>query len=179
MEKSSINQSIEELTQALLELVDETCWNNVSSNCKYILTKIDDETEARQTMLERKKQNDAKKPISLNELSAQLEAIFNDLYDINLFIYKSKKRLTIIEVKYYLKSSFFGTTHFDLVKDNTPMTHCKIKHPIYITSLYGKPKKFDVNWELGGWRHQWNLFLLKLRHYSGVYPYQNNTRASL
>ena len=41
------------------------------------------------------------------------------------------------------------------IKDNDPMLHCKIGIPPYRKD---ESDKYDVNWELGGFRHRWNMF---------------------
>ena len=44
------------------------------------------------------------------------------------------------------------------------MLHCKIAIPPYQNKNIDNNKdKFDVNWELGGWRHQWNWFCWRMR----------------
>ena len=43
------------------------------------------------------------------------------------------------------------------------MLHCKVTHPSYIKELPNSTKlekKFDVNWELGGIRHEWKSFFI-------------------
>ncbi len=81
------------------------------------------------------------------------------MYDINLYIYKSKKESTIIEIQYYLKSSL-ESDFYKTVKNNESMLHSKIKLPNYRKN---DTYKFDINWELGGIRHEWNSFIAKIQ----------------
>ncbi len=96
---------------------------------------------------------------SLKEITNELKDIYENLYDINLYIYKSERKRTIIEIQYYPKSSL-PSDFYKKIKENSPMLHCKIRLPYYSEN----DKKFDVNWELGGVRHQWNNFFWKLKY---------------
>ena len=53
----------------------------------------------------RKRINDKKIPKSVSEIVADLSDIYENLYDINLHIYKSLKDKKIIEIRYFLKTS--------------------------------------------------------------------------
>ncbi|MBE8727634.1 hypothetical protein [Flavobacterium hungaricum] len=106
-----------------------------------------------------KKANDKKTPRSLAEVSAALNEIYKNLYDINLYIYKSKRKSTIIEIQYYPKSRL-DIDFYETSKDRDPMIHSKIGIPPYASD---KKRKYDVNWELGGMRYQWNSFLYSLK----------------
>ncbi len=51
------------------------------------------------------------------------------------------------------------------------MLHCKIGLPNYRTN---DTDKFDINWELGGIRHDWNSFLGKVRFW--IWEYKREMR---
>lgn len=76
------------------------------------------------------------------------------MYDLNFYVYKAGKNETIIEIRYYPNPSL-DSAFLEKVKDNEPMMHCKVPIPPYAE---GKTKKFDVNWEQGGIRYEWNMF---------------------
>jgi hypothetical protein len=114
----------------------------------------------------RKKINDKKTPKTLSGIVTDLTAIYENLYDINLYIYKSLSNKTIIEIRYFLKTAH-TPEFYPTIIDNEPMLHCKVARPFYITESSNSNKtelKFDVNWELGGIRHEWNKFLGKLKY---------------
>lgn len=147
---------LKEASFSLLDMVRNSCWNNVSNNVLYILSEIkNDELNPKQQLKIREKLNNQKNPISLEEVSTQLQQMYDNLYDINLEIYYSKRNLTIIEIRYYLKSSL-DTNFLKTVINTPPMLHCKVGIPPY--AMF-KTKKYDVNWHLGGIKHQWKLFL--------------------
>ena len=150
-----------------------SCWNKISDNTSYIISGIvDDEQNFLVKRIERKKANEKKKPKSLEQITAELKDTYENLYDINLYVYKSKKESTIIEIQYYPKSSL-ESDFFETVKDNEPMLHSKIGLPSYRKN---DTEKFDVNWELGGIRHEWNNFLGKIRFKFNEYKYLKKQR---
>ena len=71
--------------------------------------------------------------------------LYDDLFDINLHIYKTTSELTIVEVRYYLKSSI-DEEYRQEVLHNPPMLHCKIAFPSWFSAE--EKEKFDINWEL-------------------------------
>ena len=76
-----------------------------------------------------------------------------------MYIYKSEKENTIIEIQYFPKSSL-ESDFYETIKYNEPMLHCKIGIPPYVNN---KSEKCDVNWELGGMRHELNLFWWRMK----------------
>lgn len=154
--KNNLELNLKEATSTLLEMARNSCWNYISQNTSYIISEIkNDSRNFKIQRIEKNKVNRKKKPVSLQKVTSELKSIYEDLYDINLVIYKSQKDKTIVDIRYYLKSSL-ETNYYETVKNNEPMLHCKVGIPQY---AHGKSKKYDVNWELGGIRHKWNLFL--------------------
>lgn len=172
--KNNLEQVLKEATFTLLEMARNSCWNKISDNASYIISEIkNDERNFKIQRIERKKVNDKKKPTSLEQATTELNAIYDNLYDINLEIYKSKKDRTIVEIRYFPKSSL-ESDFYETVKDNEPMLHCKIGLPNYRKN---DAEKFDVNWELGGIRHEWNNLLGKIRF--KIYEYKYLKRKKL
>lgn len=156
MNKKSIYVDLKFATEKLLETARGHSWNEISDNCLYITTEIQD-AEGRnfhELRKLRKKANDDKTPESLEKVTTRLIKIFGNLYELDLLIYKSTKVVTVIEIQYYLKS-YYNNRHFEDLKEKSPMLHSKVAIPPYSKS--GK-EKFDINWELGGLRHKWNMF---------------------
>lgn len=155
----NLHDDLKNATERLLEIARSQSWNSISSNCLFIISEIKDFShnnlfELRKT---RKRENERKKPLPLERIVDELYAGYENIYDINLYIYKSTRELTIVEVKYYPKSSL-DKEYFEKVKDNPPMLHSKVALPPY--SEDGK-SKFDINWELGGFRHNWKMYWWK------------------
>ena len=143
-------------------MAEKSCWNTISENTSYIISEIkNDQLNFAEKRIERKKINDKKNPKSLEKIASELKVIYENLYDINLHLYKSKKNESIIEIQYFPKSAH-EPDFYETVKNNEPMLHSKIGIPNYRKN---ETDKFDVNWELGGIRHEWNNFLGKIRYY--------------
>ncbi len=172
--KNNLELNLKEATSSLLEMARNSCWNKISDNTSYIISEIrNDERNFFDKRIERKKVNEKKKPKSLEQITAELKDIYEDLYDINLYVYKSRKESTIIEIQYYPKSSL-EPDFYETVKENNPMLHCKVGLPNYRRN---DTDKFDINWELGGIRHEWNSFLGKVRF--KVWGYKREIRKKL
>ena len=155
MEKN-IEEEISNLIPKLLEMVNQSCWNNISENLMFILSNVS-EVKGENFFVQRNnrnKLNRQKEPKSFDEVIASVKEIYAMIYDINLFVYKSEKFRTIIEIRYFLKSEL-EPDYLKTVISNPSMLHCKIAKPPYIEN---DKYKFDVNWELGGMRHKWKMF---------------------
>lgn len=162
MTKDTLKKEIEEAIPSLLEMARELSRNKISDNCKFILIEIKDSDENfnMQRVL-RKKENNKKVPVTFSEIILPLQNIYENLYDINLQIFRASRRLTVIEILYYPKSSL-DPDYKKSVLCNSPMLHCKVAQPPWLT---GKKEKFDINWENKQWVIQWKLFWMgqKLR----------------
>lgn len=157
--ENNIREEIQNSITQLFELAAVNCWNNISKNLRFILSDIS-ETNRGNFYIQRRnrnKLNKKKSPKSFNEAISDLKEIYDSIYDINLYVYKSEKHQTIIDIRYFLKSdleSEFAKT----IDNNAPMLHCKITLPPYRKN---DKSKFDINWELGGFRYSWNIFWWK------------------
>lgn len=144
MNVESLHKQIETAVPSLLNLARETTYSNIANNCLFILTEIKD-IEGNgfvRSQLE-KKENDAKQPVTLDELMPALLKLYDNLYDINLEIYRAKKDVTIIDFRYYPKTSL-DEDYREKVKSNPPMLHYKVAHPFWLTN----PKdKFHIKWK--------------------------------
>jgi hypothetical protein len=150
----------------LLDMARSLTWNDISENCKFILTEIkdSDKTFHEQGKIN-KKENDKKKPMTLAELTPTLQGLYTSIYDINLQIYRATSTMTIIDFRYYLKSSL-NEEYRQKVLYNPPMLHCKVPIPPW---LLDKKEKFNINWGHNQWLTNWKLFLAgrKLNRKSG------------
>lgn len=153
----SIKDDINTVLEKLLKLAKDRCWNTISSNIRFIVTDFNELTGT--NLFERRisgnRVKNSKKLLSLESAVAILRKDYDDLYDINLYIFKAFKNETIIEIQYYRKSNF-EPDYLAAVKDHKAMFHAKINLPPYAS----EGGKFDVNWESGGgFRHALKSFL--------------------
>ena len=163
MKRENIYKDIEGATKKLLEISKELSFNNISDNCSFIISEIKGSFSPVKNYYQiRKVENDKKTPKSLQGIVNDIEKIYDDLYDVNLYIYKAKRDATIVEVQYFLRSSL----DIEYQKDNAnqeTMLHCKVSLPVYVAT--DRNQKFDINWELGTLDHKWRMFWFKLRNY--------------
>ena len=151
-----------------------SCWNKISDNTSYIISEIieNDGMNLFERLPKRKKENDKKTAKTLKEITTDLKEIYEDLYDINYHIYRSEKDNTIIEIRYYPKSSL-ESEFYETIKDNEPMSHMKIGIPPYVNN---KTEKYDVNWELCGIRYKLNLLWWRMKF---NWKYRNRIKKTL
>ncbi|MCD9855300.1 hypothetical protein LUD75_11310 [Epilithonimonas sp. JDS] len=154
-------KDIADFVVKLIEIVNQNCWNTISQNLVFIISDIK-EVSGINFFVERVNRNKFikdKKENNLTETVNYLNKFSDNIYDLNLYIYKAEKDKTIIEIRYFLKSDL-DPDYLKNVIDNKPMLHSKVTKPPYIKN---NKDKFDINWELGGIRHQWKMLLWKMK----------------
>lgn len=155
MTSNTLQKEIEEAISKLLNIARELTWNDISDNCKFILTEIKESRENFHVQRRlRKKENDKKMPMAFSELIPTLQNLYDNLYDINLYIYRAHRHLTVVDIRYYPKSSL-DQDYRQKVLHHPPMLHCKIAQPLWLTD---KKEKFDINWEHKPCLINWKLF---------------------
>lgn len=87
----------------------------------------------------------------------ELLALYWNFYDINLEIDKALKNTTIIDFRYYPKSSI-NKNYLPKVLHINPTLHCKVAIPWWLGE---KKEKFDINWQHNQWTIKWKMFWLK------------------
>jgi hypothetical protein len=155
MKKENLYKEISAAVQSLLKMARESSFNNISDNCKFIISEIkhSDKNFFEQNKI-RKIDNDKKTPKPLTDTIVELETIYANLYYVNLYVYKADSHSTIIEIQYFPRSS----NDFEYQKISATqetMLHCKVAVPAYAS--YNK-EKFDINWQLGTLNHKWKMF---------------------
>lgn len=164
MKKENLKPNIQQAIISLIELIEVNCWNNISKNHIFIISEIpnssieENSNNWSKLNAKRRKENQHKIPTTFDEAIVELEKMYENLYDINLYIYQAKKDKTIIEIRYYPKSHL-EKDFFETVKNEEPMIHSKLLNPKYRNNS----EKFDVNWEFGGIKYFWKLLWWKLR----------------
>lgn len=128
----------------LFVLAKQMTVNPISNNCLFILSEIKtDFQNVFEEIKARNKENKFKQAVLLSELEPKLNELIEDLYDLNIYIYKAEKDKTIIELRYFLKSKL-DESYRTKVQKNLPMIHFKIEHPPLIDH---EKEKFDINWQ--------------------------------
>ncbi|MGI4737518.1 MAG: hypothetical protein ACRYG7_20315 [Janthinobacterium lividum] len=130
----------------LLKLARELTWNYISDNCLFILSEITDEPmNAHQQRRVAKRLNNAKQPLPLADLAPALHQLHGNLHDINLYIYRATREVTIVDVRYYPRSSL-APAYRAQVAELPSMLHVKVATPPWLALMEPLPR-FDINWE--------------------------------
>lgn len=157
--KKNLNRQIEEATDNLLEMAKEHSWNKISGNVKFVIKKVKTDITEGSNLFEtnriRKKILEQKERLNLEFAIKQLKSEFKNLYLIELYVFKANKKDTIVEIE-ILEKSELGVDQQKIVKNNSPMLHCKVAIPPYI-GLENKDK-FDINWQLETIEYKWKMF---------------------
>ncbi len=155
MKKENLYNEISDAVQSLLKMARDSSFNIISDNCKFIISEIkhSDKNFFEQNKI-RKTDNHKKTPKSLTDIIIELETLYTNLYDVNLYVYEAGKYSTIIEIQYFPRSSL----DIEYQKTSTTqetMLHCKVAIPAYASD---NKNKFDINWQLGTMNHKWKMF---------------------
>lgn len=158
MKKENLYTEISDAVQGLLKMARDLSFNDISDNCKFIISEIkeSDKNFFEQNKI-RKTENDKKTPKSRADIIVELETLYSNLYDVNLYIFKADKNSTLIEIQYFPRSSHDIDYQKTSAKQET-MLHCKVATPLYSSD---NKEKFDINWQLGTLNHHWKMFWWK------------------
>ena len=155
LKKENLYQDIADAVGTLLNMARDASFNTISDNCSFILSEIkysEGGSTAWRWLCKAEKKR--KKTMPLADIIPQLEALYPNLYDVNLLIYKAYKNATVIVIQYYPLSAL-DINYQQLVATQTPMLHCKVPIPAYASETH---EKFDINWEHGSFLHRWKMF---------------------
>jgi hypothetical protein len=88
MKKESIYTEISNAVQRLLKLARDSSFNDISDDCMFIISEIkhSDKNFFEQYKI-RKLINDKKTPKILTDMIGELESLYANLYDVNLYVY--------------------------------------------------------------------------------------------
>jgi len=158
MSPATLHEEIEKAIPMLLNMAKDLSWNKISDNCRFILSEIiNSDSTAHEERDRRLKENKKKAAVAFSEIMPVLRRLYENFYDINLFIYKSSKKLTVIDIRYYSKLSLDEDYRQKVIND-PPMLHCKVAMPPW---LFEKKEKFNINWEHNKTWILWKYFLGK------------------
>jgi hypothetical protein len=158
MSSTVFKESLSETITNLLNLAKQITYNNISNNCTFVLSEIkNSDSFSFEGQKIRILENNKKEHLEFEAVFIALEKIYPQLHDINFYIHKSTKNLTIIDIRYYLKSSLGEALSLN-AKEAEPMIHSKISLPLFLSD---KREKFDINWEHRVLYTKWKLFWAK------------------
>jgi hypothetical protein len=155
MKKENICKDLANATKSLLDMARDLSFTIISDNCLYIISEIkDSEKNFDERNKIRIKENSLKTPEPLADILPDLEALYPNFYDVNLYVYKANKQVTIIEIQYYPRSSL-DIEYRQKTQSQQTMLHCKVANPPYYSDT---KEKFDINWEFEPLNHKWKMF---------------------
>lgn len=158
MKRENLHSDISNSLASLLKLARQLSYNKISDHCLFILSEIKNSEESFHIQNQKRiKENNFKAPKTYEEIIIELEKIFKGIYDINLYIFKSLKNVTIIDIRYYSRNSI-DLAYQKQTESKETMIHCKVNVPPY---LIDKNEKFDINWEHKTLKLYWKLFWTK------------------
>ena len=146
MTPANLVDAIDEAVPQLLKLARSLTWSSILDKCVFILSEITDEptnTHERRHLI--KRLNDAKRPQSLASLAPALHQLHGNLHDINLEIYRVTRTETVVDIRYYLRSSLSPTYRVQ-VANQPPMLHVKVAMPPWV-GMTRPAAMFNINWE--------------------------------
>lgn len=160
MTAETIEDEILAAIPKLMDMAKELTLNKFSDEYLFLLSAISDKhPDLIDRIKHHKRNNDRREPKKLQEVIPELIAILNDLYDINLTIYKATKKVTIIEISYYAKSQL-EEAYRKAISTQPPMIHCKVALPPWFGD---KEKPFDINWQHKVLQIWWKMFTQRLK----------------
>ena len=159
--KENLKLQIKEMTNQLLEMAKEHSWNKISSNVKFVIGKIKTDISEDEKLVEtnrrRKRLLYSKERLNLESAIKQLNSEFENIYLIELFIFKASKKETIVEIAILEKSQLdIEYRNKKEILESSPMLHSKVAIPPYIE--FERKDKFDINWQLGTIECKWKMF---------------------
>lgn len=162
--QENLNLKLQDATSKLLEMARNLTWNKISNNVKFLIKKVRVK-EAAENLFEeiriRKKLLNSKEKLNLDTAVNQLNLEFENIYLIDLYIFKADKKETIVEIE-VLEKSELDIEYRKTILDNPPMLHCKVAMPPYIG--FEKKKEFDINWQLETIEYKWEIFFWRIKH---------------
>lgn len=149
MNKINYKQLEDELNIAIKNLIErakEMTINEYSTNLVFIHSEIKNTklSLSEQFKIDYK-ENEKKTSMTFDSVVKELATFYEKIYDINLFIFKTSSKETIIDVRYYLKSSL-EKSYRKKVIHSKPMIHSKIDLP----NNHQNNEKFDIHWKSNG-----------------------------
>ena len=97
----TLREEINAATHSLLQIARESCYNSISDNVQYVLQIADQKLENGnfyQQFKLKKKLIQSSPRLQSEALLNQLYSIYDQIHQMDLYIHKAEKRLTLVEV---------------------------------------------------------------------------------
>lgn len=94
MYQNNLKNNIQHSLDNLLRLVEIHCWNKISPNIIFILSDFNEfkGSNSSEQRIHRNKLNSLKIPLTLDAAIQVLNNEYDDLYDVNLYVFKALKK---------------------------------------------------------------------------------------
>ncbi|MFN7119346.1 MAG: hypothetical protein ACK4TA_21285 [Saprospiraceae bacterium] len=162
MTQQTLYQNLHALTDSLLDLARQYCWNTIAPKVRYIIRKVDTAKIEGMDLWQRKQWENRilkNSPIlSLEQAVKVLHQDWNNIYLIELYIFHAKKKETLVEIE-VLEKSELEETYQETLINHIPTFHCKINMPLYLP--FNSTERFDINWHLKNLDFHWRMFWFK------------------
>jgi hypothetical protein len=156
MKSDTIKIDILNASNSLLTIARDLTHNSISDNFVFIIRIVDKDFNKISSFYERNKLrniiNNSKPVLTIDNATKELENIFDQIHEINLYIYKSENIKTIIEIEVTIFDKSISP------KKEIPQLHCKVPIPPYASQTN---EKFDINWQLETFGSKWKMFWWK------------------
>lgn len=159
MTQKALSQNLQSLTESLLGLARQYCWNKISSKVRYVIKKVDTAQIVDIGISQRIKwRNQILKNSPILSLDQAVEVLYkgiNNIYLIELYVFHAKKKETLIEIE-LLEKSELEEAYQETLINHVPTFHCKIAMPPYVS--FDSTEQFDINWQLETLEYKWKMF---------------------
>ena len=161
MDLDTLDKELFEGVQSLLKMARELTYNHISDNLIFIIHRVDQLYTNLSTYADRNKLRiksiRQQSKLNYNQAVEELKHIFNNIFEINLYVYKANKSQTIIEIEVTNKNE-------SPLSYPVPNLYCKVPIPPYVLDNHQNvTKKFDINWESSTLTTKWKMYLWKLK----------------
>lgn len=147
--KANLAEHLKSGTDQLLEMAADHAWNEISSAVCYVIKKVrtgvTEGINVFETNRIRKKLLQSMKAVDLSSAVAELRSIFDDIYLIELYIFRADTSRTIIEIEILEKAEVASDPNSSNSAKG-PTLHCKVPIPPYVADK--QKGRFDINWQL-------------------------------
>lgn len=141
----TLEAHLREMTACLLVRARAMTYNTLAEDCRYILSEI----AGNQSIITERDRfawlnQQRLVPHRLAVIMPEVLRRYDNFYDINLCIHQAYRQVTIVDIRYYPKSSL-PADYRQRVAQQAPMLHAKVALLWYEVDKSGH--KFDINWK--------------------------------
>ena len=159
-----LKKELQKVIEDTIEIAKLRTWNKIPADCQFVLTEIKFDSDFLKQRKDYQKETRKKKLCDLDEIISKLSVFYEDIYDITIVIFQVKKEYNIIDIRYFLKTSF-DKDYYEEIKNREPIFYVQLPIPSYLDPCLNEleNKKFDINWQFHPIRYKWNMFISKIK----------------